>query len=289
MDGQQRLNAVMEFYDNSFKLTGLETWKSLNGLTYRQCPPRIKSGLDRRRISANVLLAESASTAEDVNFIRRTVFERLNTGGTELNSQEFRNSLYSGPFNDLIVQLAGNPLFNEIWGIPSYESNYRKDEGYISAELAANRLFSRMGDCEIILRFFALRRPTTIKGSMKAMMDRCMESNRDINPEQVHEFNVAFTSALELSYSIFGDQTFKTRDESGKTRHSQPLFDAVMVAADSYTRERVSLIRNRGKIKKALQESLKDLDTYEIIVGKPNTAASVEARIAVMEEIFSHY
>jgi hypothetical protein len=46
MDGQQRLNAILEFYENNLKLTGLETWSSLNGMTYKQCPPRIKSGLE---------------------------------------------------------------------------------------------------------------------------------------------------------------------------------------------------------------------------------------------------
>src|SRR4051812_15095269 len=57
MDGQQRLNTIVEFYDNQLRLSGLEIWSPLNGLTFQQCPPRIKSGLDRRRISANVLLA----------------------------------------------------------------------------------------------------------------------------------------------------------------------------------------------------------------------------------------
>src|SRR5438876_2355547 len=50
MDGQQRLNTVMEFYENQFSLTGLETWDVLNGFTYAKCPPRIQRGLDRRRL-----------------------------------------------------------------------------------------------------------------------------------------------------------------------------------------------------------------------------------------------
>src|SRR5438874_9504746 len=59
MDGQQRLNAILEFYEDRLVLTGLETWDALTGLTYSQCPPRIQAGLDRRKISANVLLTES--------------------------------------------------------------------------------------------------------------------------------------------------------------------------------------------------------------------------------------
>jgi Protein of unknown function DUF262 len=56
MDGQQSLNAIIEFYENELRLKGLETWKVLNGYTYNKCPPRIQRGLDRRRISATVSL-----------------------------------------------------------------------------------------------------------------------------------------------------------------------------------------------------------------------------------------
>ncbi len=116
MDGQQRLNTILEFYDNNLVLRGLETWSVLNGQTYSKCPPKIQRGLDRRRISANVLLAESIRDPKHSDFIRRTVFERLNTGGQPLNHQELRNSLYSGPFNELLIELAGNSLFDKRMG-----------------------------------------------------------------------------------------------------------------------------------------------------------------------------
>src|SRR2546421_3822019 len=117
-------------------------------------PPRIQRGLDRRRLSATVLLAEPSKNGKK-DFVRREVFERLNTGGQQLNAQELRNSLYSGPFNDLLIRLAGNRLFDRIWEIPAYEEHYRKNEGFISSGLAENKLFQRMTDCEIVLRFFA--------------------------------------------------------------------------------------------------------------------------------------
>src|ERR1700675_3266609 len=131
MDGQQRLNAILEFYENNLKLQGLETWSALNGYTYSKCPPRIQRGLDRRRISATVLLAENREKSTHVDSIRREVFERLNTGGLSLNPQELRNSLYSGDFNDLIIELAGYRLFDEVWGIPPYEDHYRREENFI--------------------------------------------------------------------------------------------------------------------------------------------------------------
>ena len=139
MDGQQRLNTIVDFYNNRFKLSGLKTWRNLNGRTYDDCPPRIQRGLDRRRLSAVILLAESSSKLTSANDVRRTVFERLNTGGQNLNAQELRNCIYAGPFNDLLIQLAGNREFNDLWDIPPYEDHIRA--GIIGPQLRENRWF----------------------------------------------------------------------------------------------------------------------------------------------------
>jgi hypothetical protein len=286
MDGQQRLNAIVEFYSNELKLVGLETWSALNGMTFQQCPPRIKSGLDRRRISANVLLAESASTPEQISFIRRTVFERLNTGGQDLNAQELRNSLYSGTFNELLIELAGLRQFNEIWEIPPYEDHYRKADGYISPELAKNNLFKRMTDCEIILRFFAFRRHQAIKGSARAILDNCMEEYREADATKIEELKSAFTKALSTSFAIFENSAFRVKEEDGKVKLSQALFDAVMVAVDAYAEKSAQLIANRQKIKKALQQNLSDEKTYPYLVGKLNTAAAIKERSLIIKRIF---
>jgi hypothetical protein len=109
MDGQQRLVSLLEFYNNKLALTGLDAWAGLNGRKYRDLPSKLQRGLDRRRISAVVLLAESAAPEQfGTTDIRREVFSRLNTGGTTLNVQELRNCIFAGPFNDLIIALAAN-------------------------------------------------------------------------------------------------------------------------------------------------------------------------------------
>lgn len=192
MDGQQRLNTILEFYENNLKLRGLETWSALNGYTYGKCPPRIQRGLDRRRLSATVLLAENRDNSRQGDSIRREVFERLNTGGLSLNAQELRNSLYSGAFNGLLIELAGHRLFDEIWGIPPYEDHYRGEENFISPQLAENKLFRRMEDCEIVLRFFALRDTGKIRGSVRRMLDRCMEANLEATQEEIDAYRKLF-------------------------------------------------------------------------------------------------
>ncbi|MGL6342326.1 MAG: DUF262 domain-containing protein, partial [Waterburya sp.] len=51
MDGQQRITAIKDFYNNDLELTGLKLWSELNGRKYQQLPDKIKAGIDRRAIS----------------------------------------------------------------------------------------------------------------------------------------------------------------------------------------------------------------------------------------------
>lgn len=287
MDGQQRLNTILEFYDNNLVLKGLETWAALNGRTYSKCPPRIQRGIDRRRISANVLLAENIRDPKHSDFIRRTVFERLNTGGQQLNHQELRNSLYSGPLNDLLIELAGNRLFDEIWQIPPYEDHYRKSEGYISPELAENKLFKRMKDCEIVLRFFAFRDERRIKGSVRNILDNYMKDYRDATPPEIDKLRDAFLRCLRISHAIFGARTFQIPYSNGavKWTHSQPLFDAVMVSVERLAGSESKLRSSKEKLTGALTELMKDPAAYEIIVGRPNTARAIKKRISIVYDL----
>jgi hypothetical protein len=289
MDGQQRLNTILEFYENNLALEHLETWSVLNGRTYSKCPPRIQRGLDRRRVSANVLLAENISDPKQADFIRRTVFERLNSGGQQLNHQELRNSLYSGPLNELLVELAGNRLFDDIWEIPPYDDHYRKLDGYISPELAENDLFKRMKDCEIVLRFFAFRDPRQIKGSVRSILDNFMHTNRDALRPQIDEFRDRFLNCLRIAHAIFGEYTFRIRENKKKWRHSQPLFDAVMVAVDELAQYERKLVANKQEILGALLKAMEDEDVYEIIVGRPNTAKAIKLRISIVVDLMKQF
>lgn len=286
MDGQQRVNTVLEFYDNDLKLVGLETWKALNGLTRKQCPEKIRRGLDRRRLSATVLLTESGEgSAEVASRLRQEVFERLNTGGQKLNAQEMRNSLYTGPFNALLIELAGDDLFDDLWAIPRYSDHYDSDTGQIGRQLSENGLFKRMIDCEIVLRFFAFRDVANIRGSVKSILDRCMERNQNQPAEVIDEMRTGFVHALEVAHRIFLDRTFQIKASGGRWTRSQPLFDALMVSIDRLKSRAPELVRARQQIRTALRDELEDEDSHDVLVGRPNTATAVKERIRLVHRI----
>jgi len=283
MDGQQRLSTIVDFYENRFKLSGLEKWPELNGKNYSDCPPVIQRGLDRRRISAVIVLAENLALERDKFDIRRMVFKRLNTGGQNLIPQEIRNCLFSGPFNDLLVELAGNDLFDDLWEIPRYSEHIRGS--HISSQLADNALFKRMRDCEIVLRFFAFSDSSNIRGAVVDILDRCMKGNLALDKEGISNLRVIFLEALETCRAVFGEKTFRLKNEEGKYLLSQPLYDAQMVAINKLKEFKDVLVKKRIAIQNQLETALRSEELYELVVGRPNTSAAIKDRLAQVEQI----
>jgi hypothetical protein len=284
MDGQQRLSSILAFYQNRLKLTGLEHWRELQGKQYSDLPPKLQRGLDRRRISAVVLQTPLASTRNAE--LRQIVFERLNTGGQRLNAQELRNCLYSSSFATLLVELAGNPTFNDLCDIPRYADHFVG--GNVSSELAENTLFKRMIDCELVLRFFAFRNVRAIKGSVKSILDKSMEINASLTDDELMQFREDFNLRVDLAFQLFGTNAFKlpTLDDK-KASLSEPYYDAVMVACDRLFDRRHALLKEKIKLRDELKKQLLKPENRELVVGKANTADAIKKRLDFVEKCFS--
>ncbi|QHC88718.1 DUF262 domain-containing protein [Pseudomonas chlororaphis] len=283
MDGQQRLSAIVAFYTNRFKLSGLEYWPELNGFQYDDLPPLIQRGLDRRRLSAVVL--QSNALKEDYDDLRKIVFERLNTGGQKLNAQELRNCIYSSSFAKLLVELAGYDSFNDLLGMPRYDDNIIR--GQISSDLAENPFFKRMIDCELVLRFFAFRKKANIKGSVKSVLDKCMVANLETDGDELDEQAADFRTRIDMAKELFGDDAFKIREsKKDQEKVSPPYYDAIIIACDRQFSNRAALIKKRVALKKALDAAIAKEDVYELIVGRANTADAIKQRLDLVEKIF---
>jgi len=287
MDGQQRLSAVVDFYGNGFALKGLEKWTELTGSRYTDLPDTLQRGLDRRRLSATVLLVERPKDKlAQHSDIRKLVFDRLNTGGLQLNAQELRNCLYDGSFNKLLIELSKEASFQRAWDIPLYEDHV-DSAGNVREPLASDRLYRRMLDCEIVLRFFAFRRHGKIRGSVRAMLDKCMEDHLSSSSIDIQRSGTEFRERLAFAVQLFGSRAFRYEDENSKWRLSQPLYDAVIVAVDRLWQSRADLLKRKRAINKALAALLKKKAAYAVIVGRPNTAKAIENRIALVESVLA--
>ena len=288
MDGQQRLNTINDFFSGAFSLSGLKVLTPFNGLRYPRASPRVKRTLDRANLSAIVLLLESeaerpAQGKLSLTDIRRLVFDRLNTGGMKLNAQELRNAQNPGSFNEMVVTLSRFSLFTEIFGIPAYtEAN--PEDYYANVERQKNSLYSTMKDCELILRYFALKDALNIRGSMKAMLDRAMEVK--MSPEQAREAQQNYESRFSLLYDLFDTEPFVLKSPTdNKERVSAAVYDASMVAADQLWEKREEIVADKANVKQRMIAASADIANYEILVGRGNTAESVRERIALMKNI----
>jgi len=295
MDGQQRLSTIREFFDNEFELTGLSKWSDLNGRRCTALPDRIRAGLNRRSISAVILLAETARTQEESEEIRRFAFERLNTGGVQLNPQEIRNCIYGGPFNDLLHELSRHELFTKVWEIPPRARNETKRP---SPELLSNSIYRQMADCEIVLRFFTIRETERLAGGMKASLDNCMKRYFRARLD-IPRLRLEYLDCLDSAYRIYGDGTFRLAPAGSRRRRplSRPLYDAVMVGIDrclqsvaEADREKAknALVANSTVVVERTNQLLNSQDTYDLLVGRANTKKSIVDRVDLLTRLLAH-
>ena len=289
MDGQQRLNAVREFIAGDFPLSGLPVLSPLNGIRYSRCPPRIKRALDRSSISAIVLLLESSpveSPTEGVTMtdVRRFIFDRLNTGGTKLNPQEIRNALNPGVFNRYLIEMTRLRVFTEVFDIPPYTETDPNDY-YENPERQKNNLYATMGDCQLVLRYFALKDPANIRGSMKSMLDRAMEVK--ITEDQGEEWKNEYEERLAFLANLFDGLPFRLpRDEKGRERLSAAIYDASMVAINDLWQKRTDVEGDKAAVQARMTDALGDDGKLATLTGQKNTAEAVRARIHMMRSIF---
>jgi hypothetical protein len=288
MDGQQRLNTINEFFSGAFALSGLKVLSPLNGVRYPRASPRVKRTLDRANLSAIVLLLESESERPaqgklSLTDIRRLVFDRLNTGGMTLNPQELRNAQNPGYFNESIVSLSRYDLFTKVFGIPEY-TELNPDDYYVNIERQKNTLYKTMKDCELVLRYFALKNDDNIRGSMKAMLDRAMEVR--MSSEQAEEAEQNYISRFSFLYEVFDQNPFILKSPTDKKeRLSAAVYDAAMVAADQLWDQKDQIAADKVNVHLRMASTGADLNNYEILVGRGNTAETVRERIKLMKQI----
>lgn len=288
MDGQQRLNTVREFFANEFKLAGLPVLRPLNGLRYSTLTPRIKRTLSRASLSTIVLLLESdpshtSSKMLTLTDIRRFIFDRLNTGGTKLNPQEIRNALNPGVFNKTLVDITRMPIFTQVFEIPPYVESDPNDY-YENPERQKNRLYSSMGDCQLALRYFALRDPKNIRGSMKSMLDRAMAV--EVSEEQGACLKANYEERLTLLNTLFDRSPFRlAQDDRGNQRISAALYDASMVAINNLWKEHDKILDDKVSVQQRMNNAIQKEETSAILTGQQNTAQAVRDRIDLMHKI----
>ncbi|MGK7920141.1 MAG: DUF262 domain-containing protein [Trichodesmium sp.] len=274
MDGQQRITAIKDFYENQLKLTGLELWSELNGLTYQELNPIIRAGIDRRSISTIVIITESTTDPEEAMFLKQQTFERLNTGGVDLSKQEVRHCLYHGKFDELLLELSRNPIFAEAWGIPKQNDD---------PDLEKNNLYKKMEDAELVLRFFALRNKDYFRGQMEDFLNFYMIKSIQFSDKDIEFLREIFLETIELANQLYEENLFKPF-KAKKPISYKAYYDAVMVGLSKHLSNAELLISKKSMVIEETKKLLEE-DKSRLFTGGGKTKADIQQRIEIFDNM----
>lgn len=254
MDGLQRISAIISFYNDEFELEGLDEWSELNGKKYSSLPQKIKEGIDRRQLSTITLLKESAKDQSKAEKMKKMVFERLNTGGVKLEAQEIRNALYDGSFNQLCIKLSADENFRKLWGITSDErSIISKESEEIDLEdsvlLVNYRLYKRMYDVELVLRFFAMRHLDKMQGQLSVFLDNALISGNSYNKKIQDELSIIFEDTMKVLDAMFGVYAFCQYKGEKKdwTKAQRVIYDPICLVVSQNLEKLKTMSFNQDK------------------------------------------
>lgn len=296
MDGRQRLTALMDFYQGKLHLTGLQHWPELNGRTYSSLPSSIRDGIDRRYLSSIILLNETAADPEQAAFLKKLVFERLNSGGVRLSGQETRNAVYDGPLNDLCLRLSRITELRSVLGTPldpngltdSDTDDETDDDGGrlnlgcdahgVEVTATGLKLYKQMEDVEIVLRFFAYRhfdKFTQGLNKISEFLDEFLMRGNRFDEETLTEYEHIFVDNIAFWYAVGGPVAFQVK---GSNRHfSKIAYDALMYASSALsTEQRAELLTQPSRVKAAVDVMYDEHS--DVFGGRRTNAADARKR-----------
>lgn len=223
IDGQQRLFSIYRFYDNRFKLTGLEVLTELNGLRFHEIPSKSQRQLKTHTLRCVLITNESHPE------IKFDVFQRLNTNTVPLNAQELRNCIYRGSLNSFIKDAVEyNPWLNI---------------------LGKKQPDKRMRDEELVLRFFAfyLFGLKSYRTPQKHWLNDVAEAGKKFPPNKILDLSIVWKNTIDVSLLWFDTKECFRREGSRAINRS--LFDLIATTAAKVDKDTAINIRQEFRKK----------------------------------------
>lgn len=270
IDGLQRITSLKEFVvDKTLKLTGLEFFKDLEGMTFCELPRTFI-----RRIEETNIIAFIVKSGTPAN-VKYNIFKRINTGGLELTPQEIRHALYQGKATEICKVLANRKEFKDA---TSY--SLRND---------------RMQDQEFVLRFVAVCYYGIDKyeGIPDNYLNGAMEFLNDKINVDFEELKKAFIKVMIAADKMLGRYAFRKLAYDGMRRPiNKAIYEAWCNALFRMTDDELDiLIRQKGTVYDEFLEMCQS-DVF-LAMLKASDKKSFGQRIALvrdmMEEIINDY
>ncbi|MEB3149802.1 MAG: DUF262 domain-containing protein, partial [Sphaerospermopsis sp.] len=273
VDGLQRISTVLSFFGvlksedegirnkNNWELMKGERVESLEGFTYATIPNQFRLNIKRATCRVEILRWNS-------NYdMRFELFNRLNTGGSPLTTQEIRNCIYrdiSPKFNDFLKELAANEDFRTLIAL--------SDEQY-----------EQLYDEELALRFISLyNNLKKVRTSISQHMTKFMKDALENENFDYEGYRKIFTQVFALLKPL-GREIFRQKDGNFATA----LYDVITIGVgenyDYYKSQDLELIRNK----------LKEVDKDSVLIkfsrrGGNNQKDRIINRLTEAKRIFGN-
>ena len=191
IDGHQRLFSIFYYFKGSFSNgTSFRLTRDIHQRWQNRSFEELEDQ-DRLKLQDSVLRAtvvRQLHPNDDTSIFH--IFERLNTANTPLTSQEIRNCIYHGNFNQLLNEL------NE--RVPSWRAIVGKESPD-----------ARQRDVELILRILALSQEVqNYKKPMKDFLNSFMDRNRALSDTKLVEYRDLFQNVTERIVERLGPKPF---------------------------------------------------------------------------------
>lgn len=203
LDGQQRLLTLQFFHDGIYESKEFalkNVADDFKGLTYKSLPDELRRQFDNTFIQA--IIVTSDGTTESLESIYR-IFERLNSGGTQLTPHEIRVALYAGSFIDFLEELNSDISWRGLYGKKS----------------------PRLRDQELVLRIFGLvSSAERYKRPLKRFLNDIVALHRNEDRNNHEAFAHAFRHSTQVLLETVGKEAYRTGSQVNAA-----LAEAIMV------------------------------------------------------------
>lgn len=256
VDGLQRTTALREFFNNDFALEGLNSLPKLNGCRFKNLDS-VQDGLTAR-IEDRQLYFYVMPPSVPMKVVY-DVFNRINTGGTQLTRQEIRNCVFPGPATKLLKEIAESEEFK------------------LSVDYGIKPL--RMKDREAVLRCLAyVVQPdykSAYSGSMDEFLEKAMRLINKKNISEVDELKRTTLACYKLTREIFGNRNFRIPTDYTRGRINMAVMETVFhcfYGIDEIPQNDIPAI------KASLEMLLKDKEYLDAVVSSTGSTSQVIIR-----------
>ena len=259
LDGHQRLHTLRSYYEGlirgkEYRLTNVQ--ERFRNKLFKELDTEDRRRIDDSIIHATVVRQDEPTEDQSSIYI---IFERLNTGGVNLQPQEIRVALYHGELVRVLKSLNEEEAWRDLYG----------------------RKSNRLKDMEMILRFFAFcffshdyNRP------MKDFLNRYMASNRNLQRQPEAELREVFRRTISVLENALGWKAFRP-----KRVVNAAVVDSLMVGVAS--RLKHGPIEKLEQLQVRYESLLADEDYLSAIETGTSDENSVETRMRLAREAFA--